>query len=113
MKNRVIHKQKVWGELNAPLEAANKIPIPFKIIHFGKQGDGYYVWYEIDENQFHGYASDGFTPQGNFTSVSFACVGSGTDWRNPLDDEEYQHLTSIVEGAYVWHVYVDRVEYGQ
>jgi len=111
---RVIHKQVIFNGLDAPLKNSIKLPLPFKIIHVGRQSErddgvtNICVWYEIDEDQYHGVRDDG-SIIGNFTTLTFACVGTGSEFSEPIHDGEMTYLTTMHEGPMVLHIYASTV----
>lgn len=72
-------------------EAIVELPIDSEVLYFGAQGDKFYIWAKVDENEK--YKED----------RKFKVFGTG----HSLPNENLDYIGTIMtdNGAYVWHCF--------
>lgn len=83
--NRAIFKY----PLDVTDEQTVNLPFGAKVVHVGMQNDKMYLWAEVDPK------SKDDTP------VTFRIFGTG----HPMPEANIQHVGTVFDGPFVWHVY--------
>lgn len=92
----------IWKYAIAERKRALEMPYAWAAIHCGKDPSGTRcVWVEVDyqvkQYDEHPYPTE---------RVVFHTIGTG----HTIQEDTWEHVGTFIEGAYVWHVYAERLD---